>query len=279
MPPKPKHATDYSSEQLALVRATCLTIATKVGDLMDELVIVGGLVPSLLIPPPEPPDDREPHVGTLDLDVGLSLALFDEEQYRTLSERLRGAGFAMDHKDDGTPTRQRWVGEGGVTVDFLIPPSRGSRGGKLQNLERDFAAFVIPGLQCAFLDRERIRIEGRTLSGADASREVWVCGPGAYVVLKALAFEKRSENKDAYDLFYVLKNYGRGVADVAARFLPLMDELEATEALQHLRSNFGQPNALGPRAAAEFIHGALEDATQADVVGFVDQFLRTVGPR
>ncbi|MCB9599934.1 MAG: hypothetical protein H6720_06215 [Sandaracinus sp.] len=274
MPPlKPKHASEYSNEQLDLVRATCLTIATKVGDLMDELVIVGGLVPSLLIPPPE---EGDPHVGTLDLDVGLSLALFDEEQYRTLSERLRGAGFAMDQTEDGKPTRQRWIGEGGVTVDFLIPPSRGSTGGKLQNLERDFAAFVIPGLQCAFQDREKIRIEGRTLAGADAAREVWVCGAGAYMVLKALAFHRRTENKDAYDLFYVLKNYGRGVVDVVARFRPLMDEADATEALQHLRSNFNQPNALGPRAAAEFIHGEPDDATQADVVGFVEQFIRGI---
>ncbi|MEZ4251258.1 MAG: hypothetical protein R3B99_23845 [Polyangiales bacterium] len=91
-------------------------------------MIVGGLVPSLLIPPPE---DDDPHVGTLDLDVGLSLALFNDEQYRALSERLRGAGFAMDETEDGKRTRQRWVAEGGVTVDFLIPPSRGSTGGKL----------------------------------------------------------------------------------------------------------------------------------------------------
>lgn len=274
MPPlKPKHASAYSNEQLDLVRATCLTIATKVGDLMDELVIVGGLVPSLLIPPPE---EGDPHVGTLDLDVGLSLALFDEEQYRTLSERLRGAGFAMDKTEDGKPTRQRWVGEGGVTVDFLIPPSRGSTGGKLQNLERDFAAFVIPGLQCAFRDREKIRIEGRTLDGADAAREVWVCGAGAYMVLKALAFHRRTENKDAYDLFYVLQHYGDDVTDVATRFLPLVGDPDAALALTCLEDDFHGTNAPGPRGAAEFIHGTLEAATQADVVGSVQRFLRLV---
>jgi hypothetical protein len=30
---------------VAEVRATCLYVATKLGDLMDELVVVGGLVP------------------------------------------------------------------------------------------------------------------------------------------------------------------------------------------------------------------------------------------
>ena len=41
---KPNHASGYKSEQVELVRALCLYVATKLGDLMDDLVIVGGLV-------------------------------------------------------------------------------------------------------------------------------------------------------------------------------------------------------------------------------------------
>jgi hypothetical protein len=48
MPDKPTTANGYRSEQVALVKPTCLYIATKLGDIMDELVVVGGLVPSLL---------------------------------------------------------------------------------------------------------------------------------------------------------------------------------------------------------------------------------------
>lgn len=39
MPDKPTTATGYSAEQVRLVRATCLYIATKLGDLMDDLVV------------------------------------------------------------------------------------------------------------------------------------------------------------------------------------------------------------------------------------------------
>jgi hypothetical protein len=49
MSEKPITASGYTPEHLELVRATCLYVATKLGDLMDELVIVGGLAPSLLI--------------------------------------------------------------------------------------------------------------------------------------------------------------------------------------------------------------------------------------
>jgi hypothetical protein len=49
MPEKPSFASEYLREQVELVRQTCLYVATKLGDLLDELVVVGGLVPSLLI--------------------------------------------------------------------------------------------------------------------------------------------------------------------------------------------------------------------------------------
>ena len=44
MSDKPTTAAGYKSEQIELVRATCLYVATKLGDIMDELVVIGGLV-------------------------------------------------------------------------------------------------------------------------------------------------------------------------------------------------------------------------------------------
>lgn len=46
--PKPATADGYTEAQLELVRSLCLHVAVKLGDLMDDLVVVGGLAPSLL---------------------------------------------------------------------------------------------------------------------------------------------------------------------------------------------------------------------------------------
>jgi len=108
MPEKPKRASEYKSEDVELVRSTCLYVATRLGDLMDDVVIVGGLVPSLIIDQAALPDGSLPHVGTMDLDVGLKLAILDEGRYRTLTERLRNANFKPDETDEGRPTTQRW---------------------------------------------------------------------------------------------------------------------------------------------------------------------------
>jgi hypothetical protein len=73
MAEKLANAAGYTSEHLTRVRATCLYVATKLGDLMDDLVVVGGLAPSLLIDQERLPKGSDVHVGTTDLDLGLTI--------------------------------------------------------------------------------------------------------------------------------------------------------------------------------------------------------------
>lgn len=280
MPEKPAFATNYKSDQFDLVRGTCLHVATHLGDLMDDLVVIGGLVPSLLINQDELPGGMDAHVGTMDLDVGLALALLDGNRYQKLSARLRQAGFEQDVNDDGNPTRQRWKIEQPqkITIDFLIEPTLpDDRGGTLRHIEADFAAVIVPGLHLAFRDREQITLEGLTIRNEKARRDIWVSGPGAFVVLKSIAFRNRGQNKDAYDLYWLLRNYGKGVGDVAVRLVPLLDDSCAKDALKYLQEDFLDIDGIGPRRAAEFLTGGPDDTIQADVVGFVGQLLQLCG--
>lgn len=282
MPEKPSYASEYRREQIQLVRQTCLYVATKLGDLLDELVIVGGLVPSLLIPDESLPKQEDAHVGTMDLDLGLSLALLDANRYEELTLRLRRAGFEPDVNEAGNLTFQRWKikpsSDLKVTVDFVIPPSLDEdKGGSLRHIEEDFAAVITPGLHLAFQDRQKIPLTGNTLMGEKTSRDVWVCGPGAYVVLKALAFGTRGENKDAYDLYFVIRNYGRGVDDVYEYLKPLLNEAETLQSLEILKRDFSSPDQIGPRRVALFLYKGPNEELQADVVGFVRDLLAKCG--
>ena len=98
---KPATRDGYGSEQLALVRRTCLYLATRLGDLLDEIVVVGGLVPYLLIDQEELPAGLEPHAGTMDLDMGLAAVILNHERYRELGRRLRDAGFKPEVNAQG----------------------------------------------------------------------------------------------------------------------------------------------------------------------------------
>lgn len=279
MPEKPSFASEYSKEQAELVRQTCLYVATKLGDLLDELVVVGGLVPSLLIPEESLPGGESIHVGTMDLDLGLSLALLNADRYEELTARLRRAGFKPDVNEAGNATLQRWKiepsGNLKVTVDFVVPPSLDEdEGGKIRHIEEEFAAVITPGLHLAFQDRQRISLVGSTILGEKANRDLWVCGPGAFVILKALAFGTRGENKDAYDLYYVIRNYGSGIDDVLEHINSMLHENIAQKALEILRRDFSEPDGVGPRRVAEFLYHTPNDEVQADVAGFIRELLR-----
>lgn len=270
---KPTTAAGYPPDQVGRVKSACLYLATKLGDIMRELVVVGGLVPSLLIDQDHLPENVTPHVGTLDLDLGLAFALVGEQRYQEVAERLRQAGFKADVNESGKTTRQRWrISDPPVTVDFLIEPENDdAKPGSLFPLTQDWAAIVAPGLHLAFQDNQVVTLKGTTIAGEKAVREIRVCGAGAYIVLKALAFRIRGENKDAYDLFYLLRNYGNGVSDVAGLLRPLRDDVCTQKALANLREDFLDLDGVGPRRVAEFLYGRPDNETQADAVGFVRQ--------
>ena len=278
MTSKPSTGEGYDSTQSALVRTTCLYIATKLGDLLDDIVVVGGLAPYLLVDQDDLPAGSGPHVGTMDLDMGLALAILNEERYRDLGVRLRDAGFKATVNDRGNLRFQTWAAPSPlpVRVDFLIPPADdAAEGGTVLHIEPDLAAIVTPGLDLAFKDRRLRQLSGRVPSGAMASRNIPVCGPGAFTVLKALAFGNRTENKDAYDLFYVWS--GLGLDDVAASLNSLEPNSYIDEALAVIERDFCSHDGPGPIGTAQFVAGGLDDEVQADVVGYAHGLLRATG--
>lgn len=282
-PDKPRHRSGYGAEEFEQVKSACLTVAVTLGAYLDDVCVVGGLVPALLIDTRRDADaEDDPHPGTNDLDVGLALAVLDDERYAEISARLRAEGFRPDTNDAGNETVQRWrLGDLKVTVDFLMPPAPDQDDRvRVQNLEGDFGALITPGLQLAFDERVNVELDGHTLHGESVRRTIPVCGPAAFVVLKALAFADRGEPKDAYDLVYVVRHTpGRGHAIAerlsghAAEHRPIV-----VKALALLARDFDTPDDLGPTRAARFtiaeptVQDEL-DNTAADAHGYVADLL------
>jgi hypothetical protein len=190
-------------------------VAVTLGAYLEDICLGRRLGAPLLIDTARTDVDDDPHPGTNDLDVGLAIALLDERRYAEITSRLRAEGFGPDTIDTGNDTVQ-WcrLGDLKVAVDFLLPPADADqRGAQIHKLEADFGALITPGLELAFAERVIVELDGYTLKGEHARRRIPVCGPAAFVVLKALASGDRSEPKDAYDLVYVIRHTpGRGRA-------------------------------------------------------------------
>ena len=281
--PEAKRASDYTPEAYAVASASLLHVATVLGDLFEAAMVVGGLVPSLITPVPDDPA-VDTHVGTTDVDIALSLAVLDAQRYHAIAERMRRAGFAPDVNERGNATIQRWVLQQAprACVDFLIPQaSRTDPDQRIHHLESDFGALVTRGLSDAIRTRLHARLDGRTLDGAWAERDVWVCGPEGFLLLKALAFRNRGEGKDAYDLYYVLKHHDMRAAGIGARFRMLrdrdpIDPDAIDDAIRTLREDFAGIDGVGPTRAANFLATDSDDEVRADVVAHVVALLRAL---
>ena len=80
---------DYTPEAFERVRQTVLHVATVLGDWMNHVTLIGGAVPSLLIPQGDLAKGVEQHLGTIDVDLGLELMVLEDEGYASLSPCLR----------------------------------------------------------------------------------------------------------------------------------------------------------------------------------------------
>jgi hypothetical protein len=125
----------------------------------------------------------------------------------------------------------------------------------------------MPGLELAFDERLEIELDGHTLTGEKVTRTIPICGPAAFIVLKALAFGDRAEPKDAYDLVEAIADR---LVEHAGRYPEIV-----IRALTLLVRDFAAPDSLGPRRAAAFdvIHSGDLDQATADAHGYVDDLL------
>ena len=167
MPPKPNRASGYVPEQLRQVRATCLYVATKLGDLVAVTRRGDRWRPRPVAPgrPGGRGERRRPPRRHHRFGPGAGARHPRRPALPSADgEAQAGAGFSEDVNDEGNPTRQRWKIDGPpkVTLDFSIAPSRGERSPRRppQHRARLRGDRSAPGLHLAFVDRHRVVLDG-----------------------------------------------------------------------------------------------------------------------
>lgn len=221
-PDEPQTAADYDDRTTAAVKAVLIEIGQILGSFKGKFAIVGGAVPWLLLG-----NDDMPHVGTLDVDVGLDAEALGDGEYATLIEALRAHGcqqrgelrrFQLVRK---VPTR-----DGGnaidIIVDFLMP--RDAEIVKnVPPLISDFAVQRADGADLATRFYQLVAISGAMPAGGTNRVEIAVCSIPALIAMKGHAVRGRYKQKDAYDIYYCIRNYPGGPSVLAEACRPLLD--------------------------------------------------------
>lgn len=115
--PDGHHVAGYDPDLADRLAAEAADIVRALGFAAAHVVLIGGLVPGLLVPVLDP--GIEPHVGTADIDLCLSVALVegDTESYERIETILKGLGF-----EEGDVSF-RWLRHDGIglTLEFFCP--------------------------------------------------------------------------------------------------------------------------------------------------------------
>jgi hypothetical protein len=262
------HFTDYDPVLRSKMQGEAARIIRAFGFAGAHVIVIGGLVPSLLVPEVEA--GLQPHIGTNDLDLCLSVALVDGDvgEYERLESSLRDSGFGM-LRDNGIPVSWRWIGGKGVsvTVEFFCAAAGGREPGRLYRpggvVGGKLSAMILAAGSLISRDTRTVEIDVELPdAGGKTRQEFRVAGPAAYLAAKADALRRRNKNKDAYDVIWLAESWPGGqtaLADSIRRSV-VFDEMSPT--LQVLEEEFRDIDAA---AAVKYARFMADDAATRDV--------------
>lgn len=270
---------DYSHELVEAAHAVLLEVVRVLGVYREDVVVVGGWVPQLILP-------QEPlqHVGSIDVDLALNHRQLQDAGYATIQRLLMERGYRQDQRQPfifhrTVTVRGRQIE---VQVDFLAGEYEGT--GKSHRTQRiqDGRARKARGCDLAFDLFVEAVIQGELPEGGKDEARVRVSSVPAFLVMKGMALHDRLKEKDAWDIYFTLKNFDGGVDALIEEIRPHAGLGLVEEGLRKIGAKFESVEHVGPKFVADFEDESDEDRRaylKRDAFELVDYLLRGLGIR
>ena len=97
------------------------------------------------------------------------------------------------------------------------------------------------------------KIAGVLPTGAETRALSRISDVVGSLATKGLALKGRYKEKDAYDIYSVLRHYGGGAKRVAEEVRNFLSEAIVAEALEEIKDKFGSVRSEGPFQVARFL--------------------------
>lgn len=281
---EPQSAADYDDRLTEAVKSVLIEIGQILGSFMGKFAVVGGAVPWLLLN-----NDDMRHVGTVDIDLGLDPEALADGEYAKLVTALMQHGYLQEENreifqlvrsvpatDDGPPID--------VVVDFLMPRQTKIAKNRPPIIEK-FAVIRADGAELALRFYEIVPLDGPMPEGGTNKVKLAVASIPALLAMKGFAIDGRLKQKDAYDIYYCVRNFPGGPEALAEACRPMLEHEDSIAGYMHINEKFETVDSFGPISVRRFIQGTSvlqersPDQWQQDAFGQVDAWLRVLGLR
>ena len=280
---EPVVAKDYDDRGARAAHAVLIEIGQVLGAHKDAVVVIGGSVPSLLLPNVQPA-----HIGSLDIDLNLDTEKLADHGYAELVEKLEQKGYlrnveglkpfqlkrTVDPEDGGAPVA--------VIVDLLMP-----KGAKTKKHRPEYVQGLrvqeIDGGHVALRSNLKMMIAGTMPDKRYNKVEMLVASIPALLVMKGYALVQRDKMKDAYDIYFCVREFEGGIEALAAECRALMEDEAVVTGYRNIAGKFETEGSFGPETVRRFLaeSEALGDMTvdqvRTDAFRQVSAWLKAIG--
>lgn len=270
--------SDYGQPEVRACFSVIVEIITMLGEYRDNIVLIGGNVPPLLIPSAE-----EKHPGSLDVDLALDFKNISGTAYKTIVKTLESRGYYQTGEQPFIFYRDIDIEPGKkVTVQIdLLAGEYGGTGGKHRHQKvQDAQARKARGCDLVFDAPISVKLKGTLPNGATNEVTIKIPSAGPFLVTKGMALWDRLKEKDAFDIFFCCRYFPGGVEALAGVIKPVIGNKLVQEGLGKIKAKFNEVNAIGPVGVAEFME--IEDPEertriQREAFEFVNKLMELLG--
>jgi len=239
---------DYTAKMVKAAQSVLIELMHLLGEYRDHIVIIGGWVPEFLIP-----KRSVSYVGSLDVDLALDHRKISSEGYKSIQELLFSRGYEQGSQPFIFYRKVLIEGrEAKVQIDLLSGEYEGTGKGHRHQKIQEIHVRKARGCDIAFDNPVHLTIEGELPEGGKSLVEVQVASIVTFLVMKGMALNDRLKEKDAWDIYYCVRNYPKGLDALIEEFKPYSRNSLVREGLEKIAKHFASEQHIGPKFVADF---------------------------
>jgi hypothetical protein len=270
--------SDYNEPEVQACFSVLVEIVTVLGEFRDNIVLIGGNVPPLLIP-----SAREKHPGSLDVDIALDFKNISSDTYKTIVKTLKSRNYYQKEGEQPfifyrdieiEPEKKRTV-----QIDLLAGEYGGTGKKHRHQMVQDAKARKARGCDLVFDSPLKVKIKGILPNGATNEVTINIPSVGPFLVTKGMALWDRLKEKDAFDVYFCCRYFPGGIEALVEAIRPILGHKLAIEGLGKIKTKFSELTAIGPVGVVDFLEIDEQDEKariQREAFEFVNRVMDTL---